>query len=54
MSSAAPKIIEEKPDLIKRRNKNLEVKILSHKESKQLQDAARIKYKKAFEALKDM
>lgn len=34
--------------------KKLNVKILSHTETKLLQEAARVKYKKAFDALKDM
>ena len=36
------------------KDKELKVKVLSHAEAKSLQEAARVKYKKAFDALKDM
>lgn len=46
-------ISEEKIELKERRNVDLKVKMLSHAETKSLQDDARIKYKKAFEILND-
>lgn len=46
------KILEERK--LFKKDEKLKVKILSHAETKSLQEAARIKYKKAFDALKDM
>ena len=44
-------MLEERKQLPLKNEKN--VKILSHSDAKRLQDAVRVKYKKAFDALKD-
>lgn len=44
-------MLEERKQQPLKNEKN--VKILSHAEAKQLQDAVRAKYRKAFDALKD-
>lgn len=46
------KILEERKISIN--DKKLKVKILSSADTKLLQQAVRVKYKKAFDALKDM
>lgn len=37
----------------KSKKRDLKVKILSHEETRELQEAMRVKYKKAFDLLKD-
>lgn len=53
MSAVIQELIEEKTEVKKSKKSDLKVKMLSHAETKALQEEIRIKYKKAFDILKD-
>lgn len=51
MTSIVKQVLEEEPAPEENARKDIEIKMLSHSETKSLQDAVRVRYKKAFEKL---